>query len=47
MYDDNWVEGEIKIKGSSIKPNKTVSYSYRGGVKLHSNEEQKYQLWGN
>ena len=46
MYDDNWVEGEIKIKGSSIKPNKTVSYSYRGGVKLHSNEEIRNTSYG-
>ena len=46
MYDDNWVEGEIKIKGSSIKPNKTVSYSYRGGVKFHSNEEIRNTSYG-
>lgn len=46
MYRDNWFEGEIKIKGSSIKPNKTVSYSYRGGVKLHSNDEIRNTSYG-
>jgi hypothetical protein len=46
MYDDNWIESEIKIKGSSIKPNKTVSYSYRGGVKIHSNEEIRNTSYG-
>ena len=39
IYADNWVEAEVKIKGSSIKPTTTVSYSYRGGIKVHDNEE--------
>ena len=45
-YRDNWIEAEIKIKGSSIKPNKTISYSYRGGVKLHDNEEIRDTSYG-
>ena len=38
-FKDNWVELEIKLKGGAITPYGKISYSYRGGMKLHSEKE--------
>ena len=38
-FEDNWVELEIKLKGGAITPYGKITYSYRGGMKLHSEKE--------
>ena len=35
-FRDNWIEMEIKLKGGAITPHGKLTYSYRGGIKLHS-----------
>ena len=38
QVDDNWYEFEVKIKGDQEFKDKTLSWSLRTGVKIHSNE---------
>ena len=37
--DDPWLEGELKLKGDRRSPVKKLSWSFRVGVKLHSNAD--------
>ena len=37
LVDDNWVEFEWKIKGDQDFERKTLSWSLRGGIKIHDN----------
>ena len=39
QVDDNWYELEVKIKGDQEFKNKSLSWSLRTGVKIHSNNE--------
>lgn len=39
LIDDNWYEFEFKIKGDQEFRKKTLSWSLRAGVKIHSNDE--------
>ena len=39
LVDDNWYEIEVKIKGDQEFTNKTLSWSLRTGVKIHSNDD--------
>lgn len=39
QVDDNWYELEFKIKGDQEFKNKTLSWSLRAGVKIHSNDD--------
>jgi len=39
QIDDNWYEIEVKIKGDQEFTNKTLSWSLRTGVKIHSNDD--------
>ncbi|NLI10940.1 MAG: hypothetical protein GX447_09340 [Elusimicrobia bacterium] len=34
---DKWLQGEFKLKGEYITPERTLSYSYRAGIKIHDN----------
>lgn len=38
LIDDNWVEAEWKIKGDQDFDNKTLSWSFRVGAKIHNND---------
>ena len=38
QVDDNWYEFEAKIKGDQEFKNKSLSWSLRTGIKIHSNE---------
>jgi hypothetical protein len=37
--DDPWLEAELKLKGDRRSPVKKLSWSFRTGVKLHSNPD--------
>lgn len=39
QIDDNWYEFEVKIKGDQEFKNKTLSWSLRTGIKIHSNKD--------
>lgn len=41
MVDDNWVETELKLKGSDVRKKRDVSWSYAIGYKRHYNHEIK------
>lgn len=39
MVDDDWIETEIKLKGSDIRSRHNISWSYAVGYKKHFNKE--------
>ena len=39
QVDDNWFEFEVKIKGDQEFKDKSLSWSLRTGVKVHSNDD--------
>lgn len=41
MIRDDWLELELKLKGEIVDGRKTVSWSYKLGTRLHSNDEIK------
>ena len=47
MIWDHWMEYEAKIKGSDIREQHCLSWSYAIGTKFHFNEEIKDQLYLN
>ena len=46
LIKDEWLEMEAKIKGKWSKGSVDMSWSYRYGVKLHSNENIKDYMYG-
>lgn len=41
LIEDNWLEGEVKIKGDKTTQIKKMSWSFRVGTKLHGNRNIK------
>ncbi|HOG64173.1 MAG TPA: hypothetical protein PLD82_01910 [Spirochaetota bacterium] len=41
MIRDDWLEIELKLKGEIIDGKKTISWSYKIGTRLHSNDDIK------
>ncbi|HAH07047.1 MAG TPA: hypothetical protein DCM05_11070 [Elusimicrobia bacterium] len=39
LFPDNWVEVEAKVKGLFKTDKKSMSWSFRGGAKLHNNQD--------
>jgi len=39
MVDDHWLELEVKLKGDDLRKTRKLGWSFRAGVKEHSNED--------
>jgi hypothetical protein len=39
LVDDRWLEAELKLKGDRVSEAQKLSWSFRGGVKLHQNPD--------
>jgi len=45
MVEDNWIEGEVKLKGEDVHPRRDLSWSYALGYKWHSNNEINSKMY--
>jgi hypothetical protein len=45
MVDDDWIETEIKLKGSDVRPKRDINWSYAIGYKKHFNPDIKDALY--
>ncbi|MFH0977115.1 MAG: hypothetical protein V1874_15140 [Spirochaetota bacterium] len=45
MVDDNWMEAELKLKGSDVRKKRNISWSYAVGYKKHYNPDIKDAIY--